>query len=96
MLLSQETFDKMISFYGEPNRVLALDKLIKASKSEVKESNDLGFHQDLTKKQYSTKSVTFREKPTWIIWEKENFELSIQQFYDYNETRIILKKNKII
>ena len=89
-IVNRSSFDGMIEKYGEPNAIVVEDILMKESKSE----NIGDFNQSLAKREYSMKSVKFGENPTWIFWQKKDFQINIHLQYEYKTTRIMFKKPK--
>jgi hypothetical protein len=87
-VLDRIFYSEMIKYYGDPDNILAIDKLEQGSKSEAKNED---FNQILAKSSYSTKEVAFEDKPVWIIWKKEFCEISMRFYYKENGTQIILK-----
>ena len=89
-LLNKQTFNAFVEYYGSPN-LFKEDTLISKSDSKIETKTELGFHQNLSKKEFSTKLVKFEENPTWIVWQKKNYELIIRQDYNYNAVHVIFK-----
>lgn len=93
LLLDKQTFEALVAHYGKPNNLFKIDKLISKSKSKLASKTELGFHQNLTKKEFSTKAVKFEENPDWIFWKKKNYELSIRQDFEYKAIHVVYKKS---
>lgn len=85
-------YDKMIKYYGVPSNILAYDKLISESKS-----NDFGagsFNQNLSKRSFSLKEASFDEKPVFIIWKKEYYDIKMMFYYKEKITGLTFRKQK--
>lgn len=93
LLLNKQTFVALVAHYGKPNNLFKIDKLISKSKSKLASKTKLGFHQNLTKREFSTKAVKFEENPDWIIWKKKNYELSVRQDFEYKAIHVVFKQS---
>ena len=79
----------MVEKYGEPFGIYIIDKLVAENKFE----NDSNWAT--SKKQFSSKLVTFNETPDWIVWRNSNYEIIIRLDYKCNGTHIVFKKSKM-
>lgn len=90
-ILDKSFFDEMIKCYGNPNNILALDKLTDRKKSEI--SSEKGkSNQRLIKRSFSMKEVGFEDNPTLIVWSKEFYEINMSFYYKENGTQLMFKK----
>lgn len=87
-------YNKIITYYGYPNTIQVIDKLIKEKKSENNiECND-GFNQSLKKRFFTTKEGKFENKPIFILWKKENYDIKLMFYYKENATQLTFRKPK--
>jgi len=82
----------MIKHYGYPNNILTIDKLVIESKSEDLEES--GFMQNLAKKIYSMKEVSFHNNPQTVVWNKGVYHIHMNFFYDEKGTQLVFNKIK--
>ena len=73
-IMSELFYNEFIKIYDAPSRIFKMDKLKYESKTSLN-------HQNLTKREFSTKSVTFNQHPDFIIWKKEFYDIKIR--FDY-------------
>lgn len=76
--------DAFVKKHDNPTHISKVDKLIYESKTTNKDR----FHQQLRKREYSTKEVSLNEKPDFILWEKQDCKIEIRFHYKYNATQI--------
>lgn len=85
-------YDNMITHYGLPNTILGHDKILNESKRDNIYIS--GFYQNLSKRSYSLKEVSFGEKPIIIIWKRQNFDIKMMFYYKENATQLAFRKPK--
>jgi len=85
-LINRESYDSFIEKYGEPNNIQIIEnkKIISTSISE-----DEGFNQKLTKSTFDLREGSFEEKPLFIIWKKDGFQIKLFFRYEQNKTELI-------
>lgn len=88
LILDRVFYDKMIKDYGIPNNILVLDKLISESKTERTGE----FSQNLTKRHYSMKEVSFEDKPFSVFWKKRDYQIEMTFHYEHNGTQLKFRK----
>ena len=87
-------YDKMIKCYGYPNTIQVIDKLIKEKKTENNIEYNGGFNQSLKKRFVTTKEGEFENKPIFILWKKENYDIKLMFYYKENATQLTFRKPK--
>ncbi|MCC1485526.1 hypothetical protein [Winogradskyella immobilis] len=87
-IINRSFFDNMIKKYGNPDVIAVEDELLKESKNENLDE----FKQNIIKREFAMKTVSFQDNPTLIIWKKQDFQINIRLHHEYNATRIIFKK----
>lgn len=91
-IVGRTFFDELISCYGNPNNILAFDKLITDSKSEHIEADTFSFNA--SKRVYTMKEVSFNEKPIFILWKRAHFDIKLMFHYKENATQLTFRTPK--
>lgn len=89
-ILGRIFYNEIIKNYGYPNSILGFDKLINESKNEHVE--EYGFHQNLSKREFSMKEVSFEDKPHLVFWKKSLYEIHMTFYYKEKGTQLIFRK----
>lgn len=89
-ILDRIFYNEIIKDYGYTNSILGFDKLINESKNEY--FGESGFHQNLSKREYSMKEVSFDDKPHMVFWRKSFYEIQMTFYYKENGTQLIFRK----
>lgn len=84
-LIDKSFYDNFVSIYGTPDKIIVSDVIV--SESEKKTQN-----KTLKKTEHKARQGTFEEKPTFIIWEKEDFQLRILMKYPQEISEITFTK----
>lgn len=87
-------YNKMITHYGYPNTIQVIDKINEAKESENNIKNKDDFHQILKKHFITTKEGKFEDKPFWVLWKKENYDIKLMFYYKQNATQLTFRKPK--
>ncbi len=88
LILDRIFYDEMIENYGNLNSILATDKLIGESKTERHGE----FNQTLAKREYSLKEASFEDKPFFVYWKNEYYQIKMTFYYEYNATQLAFRK----
>lgn len=83
-------YDQMIATYGTPNQIKIIDKRVEISRSK---STDDTFNQEMSQGIIELREGTYEENPLYIIWEKENYTITIFSRYKNGISEVIFKKN---
>ena len=72
--IDRKFYDLFTNDYGEPNSILVIDKRNIISESTLRDDNNKVI-QTSRKSELELKEGTFEDKPLYIIWEKDNYEI---------------------
>ncbi len=86
-LIDEDFFNSLVNQYGKPDSILIIDKIIKIS-----ETIDDKTKAEFVKNEIKTKVGTFQEKPLYIIWDTEEFQIKILMKYKQRKTEITFIK----
>ena len=89
--IDKEFYNQLIQKYGQPNEIKVIEKKVIISNSHLKE--DI-FSQDMKKSNIELRNGSFEEKPLYIIWRKDNFEIKIFSRYNMGISEITFKSKK--
>lgn len=80
--------------YGKPENILIQKNKILVSESSTNEDTSKTFQQKL--KQYESIVVEggFKDKPKYVLWKKEHFEIRISIDYDMSVSEVTFKKTQ--
>ncbi|VXB26759.1 conserved hypothetical protein [Flavobacterium sp. 9AF] len=78
----------MIEIYGNPNQIKVIEKREEISRHI---STDETFRQEMTQNIIELREGSFEENPLYIIWEKEDFTITIFSRYKNGISEITFK-----
>lgn len=87
-IIDKAFYNDMINRYGSPNSILIKDKLISESQSK----NDGEINQSLKKRMFSLKEGKFEDKPLYVLWNKEGYQIRIMLYYENSLTGVTFRK----
>lgn len=80
--------------YGQPKNILVSKNRKLASESITKEDVAKTFQQKLKQYESIVEEGSFEDKPKYLSWKKEDFEIKISIDYDMSISEIIFKKTQ--
>ena len=92
-LINREFYDAFNEAYGKPSSILVIEK--RTVISEYNGEDEMhGFKQYLRKSELELEEGTFEEKPLYIIWQKEKYQIKALLRHEQNMSEITFSKNK--
>lgn len=89
-ILNEKSLNILVENYSCPNSISKIDKLI--YENDTIRSEEKGYNQELTKREFSLKEVLFNEEPDFILWKKDKYQIEIRFDYKNKLTRIAFIK----
>ncbi len=86
-LVTKELYHTLTEIYGQPTIILVPDKVLYDKTIEHKK-----IKATARKVKRKAKQGTFEDKPTFLIWQKEDFKLEILMKYEQNMSEISFRK----
>ena len=77
--------------YGVPNNILVIEKRNILSEENIKDET-YGFNQFLRKSELDLREGSFEEKPLYILWKKENYQIKALLRHKQGVSEIIFTK----
>ncbi|WP_378184004.1 hypothetical protein [Aquimarina sp. SS2-1] len=87
-VIDQDFYDNFIEVYGEPNHIHVIQKRTVISEGKYV-SDDGDFISNVRKSEVDVREGTFDEKPLFIIWNKEYYQIKAYLRHKQNISEII-------
>nr|WP_299171141.1 hypothetical protein [uncultured Allomuricauda sp.] len=84
-LMNHYFYYTLVDNYGNPSNILVIDELLSREEDEVD-------NQNISDSNFSMKEGNFEDKPTYIIWNKMDYEIFILLNRENNKTSITFRK----
>lgn len=92
-LINESFFNVLVDQYGKPDNILIIDKVISNSGENLNPKSS--YEQYVQKRAFKTREGNFQEKPIYIIWNKDDFQITFLMKYKQNTTEITFKKKYV-
>ena len=90
-MIHREFYDAFNKVYGEPDHIQVIENRQFVSESFIKDDNGK-VTEHLRKNTFDVREGTFEEKPLWIIWEREHFQIKAFLRHKNNRSEMTFKK----
>jgi len=87
-LLTSNMYKSLIEEYGRPDSIQIIDT---TKIKEIKSSVSSNFKQELKKVEFKTRDGSFEDKPIFILWNKQNYQLKLFFRYELNKCEITFR-----
>ncbi len=93
-VINRQFYDEFLGAYGKPDNIQVIENRQLESES-VKKDDDGKIIETLRKSTFDLREGTFEEKPLYIIWKKENYEIKafLRHKQNISEITFSLEKN---
>lgn len=92
-VINRKFYDSFMGTYGKPDSILVMHNPKNISKQTVTDTiNNLT--QEIVKREFDLREGTFEEKPLYIIWEKDNYQVKAFLRHKQNISEIIFSVKK--
>ncbi|MGB3607752.1 MAG: hypothetical protein WA775_11230 [Psychroserpens sp.] len=93
-IMSDHTFNALVEVYGEPDKTLVIhDRKLKQENTLINE--DIQIETTVKTHELDLREGAFTDKPLFIIWEKNDYKMTILLKHKSNSSMIVFNKKDL-